>query len=679
MKIVRQRDEKDCGVCSLLSIIRHYKGDVPLEVLRLDAGVTNKGTTALSLLLVGRKYGFDTQGLKLNNLNELKQLPAIGHMNLKNGLSHYVVIYRYTKDKVYIMDSSKGKVVLSLEEFYRLWSKIVLVFYSKRKITVLKKNNTLKSIFFRILKSERKLIIMISFFSILLILFTIAFGYFFQVMINSINKSYPINYLKLLILLFGSILVFKIFLKYFRSIFETYLNKNVDALLMDDFLNHLYNLPLRVITSRQAGEIVTRVNELMGVKSIITDLFITSSLDLTITLFIIPLLINISSNLFVLLICAFFLYLCVGVITANIIYKKAYQNISYETEFNSTLLEDIKMFTSLKNLNLNQRFLKKTKNKLSLFLYDTFQLNLFLNRELLIKDIIYEIGLFVIMGWGCFLVYKKTINFSELVTFNTLLGYSFEPLKNIINSLPKYGFLKATITKLNDFLSINKEVENCGMKLSDFDVEVRNLSVSYNKYHKLFSNLNFLITKGEFIHLKGASGSGKSTLCNILMKYYEEYDGSIWIGNMNLKDINRATILKNIVYVSQNESLYTGTIKENIMMERIVDNEKFNEVCKICAIENIVDKKPLRYDSGISNEDNNISGGEKRRIILARALLKDFNILLLDEALNEVDKDLELKIIDNIKKKYKEKIIIYISHKDYPNIFNKTIDIGALA
>ena len=111
MKIVKQRDELDCGVCCLASVIKHYKGNVPLEVIRLDAKTNNSGTSALNLILAAQKYGLDGSGLELESLKSIKKLPAIAHLKLKNGLNHYVVIYKITKDKVVVMDPGKGKVV----------------------------------------------------------------------------------------------------------------------------------------------------------------------------------------------------------------------------------------------------------------------------------------------------------------------------------------------------------------------------------------------------------------------------------------------------------------------------------------------------------------------------------------------------------------------------------------
>ena len=145
------------------------------------------------------------------------------------------------------------------------------------------------------------------------------------------------------------------------------------------------------------------------------------------------------------------------------------------------------------------------------------------------------------------------------------------------------------------------------------------------------------------------------------------------IGKRNIKDLSLATIRKNIAYVSQNEALITGSIKENILLGRKVSDEKFYEICKLCLVDEIVAKKALRYEAIISNDSNNISGGEMQRIILARALLNDFSILMLDEALSEVDYYKEKRIIQNLKRKYKDKTIIYITHKNHDKLFDRVI------
>ena len=678
MKIVRQQDEKDCGVCSLLSIIRYYKGNVPLEQLRLDARTNNEGTTALNLVLASQKYGFDAVGMKVENLNDIKRLPAIAHLNLEKGYSHYVVVEKITKDKIILMDPAKGRVVKFLWEFQKEWSGVVLIFYPKQKIIVLKNEVTLFTILKKIFVSEKNLIKIIVLVSFLLTIFTIALGYYFQ-MFNSLYLSkYPINYLKVLVLVFAIFTCFKLFLTYYRSYLENHLNKNIDCLITSDFLKHLFSLPLNVINYRKSGEILSRVNELTSIKGLITEIFITYTLDFLLVVITTFLLIRISSKLFLILFLTTIFYLFVGIMTKKSIFEKAYQNISIESEFNNTILENIKMINSIKNLDAVDDTLKKIERKLAHYLYDTYKVNIILNKINIFKVSCYEIGFFLINTFGFYFVYEGIINIVDLITFNTLLNLYFEPLKNIVDSIPKYSFMKASITKINDFLSV--DIEKLGKKnvTRGYDISINNLSYSYNKYQNVLKNVNLNINEGQFVLLQGASGSGKSTLCSILNKYITDYSGDILFGTMNYKDLSIKTIRDNIVYVGQNENIFTGSIKENITFGHEVSDLEFKKVCNICKVDDIAYKKTFRYESLIGSDEGNISGGEKQRIILARAVLKDFNVLILDEALSEVDIKLELEILKNIRDNYKDKTIIYISHKKYPNVFDKVISMEAV-
>ena len=678
MKIVRQRDEKDCGACALLSLIRHYNGNVPLEQIRLDAKTTVDGTNALNLVLASQKYGFDALGMKVENLTDIKRLPAIAHLRKKKGYTHYVVIEKITKDKVVLMDPAKGKVMMSLCDFLQEWTGIVLLFYPKQKIVVLKNEVTLFNIFKKVFLSEKKLIRIIICVSFLFTIFSIAIGYYYQMFNSLYSRLYPLEYLKILVFIFAIFTIFKLFLSYYRSYLENHLNKNIDCLITSDFITHLFNLPLNVITSRKSGEILSRVSELTSIKGLITEVFITYTLDSLLVVITTFLLFCISSKLFFILFLTTCLYLCIGILTKKSIFEKAYQNISLESDFNSTILEDVKMINSIKNLDALDVTLKKIESCLTEYLFNTFKLNSFLNKINILKTSCYEIGFFLVNTFGFYFVYNGVINLIDLVTFNTLLNLYFEPLKNIIDSIPKYSFMKASITKINDFLSV--KCENIGTKIDTggFDISIKNLKFSYNKYQNVINDFSLDIKEGKFVLLKGESGSGKSTLCNILNKYITDYEGNVYLGKLNYEDLSIKTIRDNVVYVNQNENIFSGTIKENIMFAAKKNDLELDNICKICQVDKIVSKKSFRFLSMIGSDDVNISGGEKQRIILARALMKNFNILILDEALSEVDMKMELEILNNIRKFYKDKTIIYISHKKYPKIFDEIINLEAV-
>ncbi len=677
--VTRQQDLQDCGVCCLSSIIRYYDGYVPMERLRIDTHTTKDGSTAYNLLNAASKYGFEVRGVKITSLDDNNIfLPAIAHMKYKNGLNHFVVIYTITKNKVILMDPAKGKVSINRQEFLKNFSQILLMFYPRKKIIYLQKGKNIFEVLGTIINSERKLFSQIIVISIILTALSIIGSYYFKIGLDAISDNTYLDYFKLIVLVFGVITIFKCLFFYMRIYLENHLNKNIDVFLLSDFLNHLYKIPSRSIGSRSSGEIISRVRELNNIKSLYTELFVNFLLDFLLALVSIPILISISSKMFLVLFFVVAIYFIIGLFTTKTIYRKAYQNITLEEEFNSYLLESIDTYSTVKNLNLTNYVLKNVEEKLSKYLYDNYTLNNYLNNTDSLKNGINEIGFFVANTVGLFLIIQQQLSITSLITFNSLMSFFLNPLKNLIDILPKYNFFKATFDKISDFINIPTEKLGKRTPFNNYAITVDNVSYSYNDYNLTLKNIAMKIKKGEKVMFKGKSGCGKSTMCNILIKEFLNYQGEIYIGEKNLKDYSLKTIRDNILYVSQKEQLFTASIKDNILLGRNISEEKFLSICKICGVDKIVLKKPFRYETIITNNEGYVSGGERQRIVLARSLLKEAKIIILDEVLSEVDFISERKIILDLKKNYPDKTIIYITHKAQEDLFDTVINFEAL-
>ena len=291
-----------------------------------------------------------------------------------------------------------------------------------------------------------------------------------------------------------------------------------------------------------------------------------------------------------------------------------------------------------------------------------------------IKNIFYELSFFIINTYGFYLIYNNKFSLISLVIYNTFLSYFIDPIKNIVSLIPKYNFLRASFNKICDFININEEKMGDNEKLINGDIVFEKISFAYDNYNYIIKDFNEIIKTGEKIMIKGKSGSGKSSLCKLITRDFPLSEGNIYINGINIYDYSLSTIKNNVIYVGQKENLYTDTIKNNILFN-YKDETNFDKVCKICLVDLIVNKRKLRYDFGISNDSVNISGGEKQRIILARALLRNSKILILDEALSETDYFMEQTIIKNIIKEYPNKTIIYVTHKKQDNLFNRVINL----
>ncbi len=679
--IVKQRDLKDCGACCLLSILKYYDGYVPLETILMDTYTTRLGTTAFHLIETAKKYGFDAMGLKVEKEN-LKDIsfPVIAHWQMENQYSHFVVIYNFNKEKnnLLVMDPAKGLVTMNFDAFCLLWTNVIIKLTPNSKLPKLEKSKSIIHYLLKLVPKEKHLISKLLLTSVMFTIVSIISSFHFKIALNEITNT-NLSALKILITFFLILAIFKVILNYLKEYYENYLNKNIDLQVMIPFLNHLFLLPLNVINNRTTGEIVSRVREINAIKDLFSKVFVTIFLDLLLSIAASFFLYNINSKLFLLLLIIIAFYIIAGLLFSPLIYKKVMRNIEYEADFNNEVIEKIDSFPTLKNLNRPDMILKQLEYKYCLFLKDTFKFNKFITYHNFAKNFIKEIGICLVTSFGCYFILKSHLTLIDLITFNSLLIYMLDPLKNIIDLLPKINYLKASFNKISEFINIKEEnLKTLNEKFIPGDIVFENLSYSYNQYDYVFQDFNLKIKKNTKVMFKGKSGCGKSTACKLLFRLYDIQKGAIKINNINILDYGLNTIRSNITYLSQKEKLFSDTIYNNIVLDQKVSTERFKTICDICHLEEVVSKKPLRYETMISEHTNNISGGERQRILLARALIRKSAILILDEALSEVQTDLEKTIIKDICTKYKDKTIIYVSHRNHEKLFDQVIDFERL-
>lgn len=676
IEVVKQHDLKDCGACALACIIKYYGGYVPIAKIRDDTFTTGAGTTAYNLIETAKSYGFEAIGVKVGDIkNKDAYYPAIAHVVLKNGLNHFVVVYKVTKSYVWLMDPAVGKTKMKMADFNNIWDNVLILLTPINKILKYDKNLTISSLLFKLILKNKVIFIKICIINLILMLFTILTSFYFQIVVSAINQGEDNLLLKMIIAFFALTFLFKVFLNFMKNYYLTYFYKNLDVELFADFLDHIFNLPLKFIQNRTTGEIVSRVQDLSEIKDLLAEFFTNVLLNTILVIGSVGFLYSINRKLCFILCIVATIYIIIGLLFSKIIYRRVRDNINTTTIFNSSLVENVEANVSIKNLGLVKEFLRFLEEKLVIMFRSNFKTQTTLNIISFIKEFIYEIGIFLVLSVGVIMISKGELEVLSLVTFNSLLLYFMNPIQDFIEILPKYNYLKASFSKLSEFINIKQDNYEEGIKSIDkTSIEFVDVSYGYN-ITSILEHVNFKIEMGEKVFLKGPSGSGKSTICNLLQFPVDLKNGTIRLGEMNMADYSLGTTLKTILYVGQYEKLITGSIRENIICFRNVSDREFEKVTKICRIDAIVDKRPNRYDSIINAMQNNLSGGELQRIILARALLKPAKIVILDEALSEVNLDLELDIIDDIKKYYPTWTLIYVSHKDVSKRFDKIIDL----
>jgi ABC-type bacteriocin/lantibiotic exporter with double-glycine peptidase domain len=351
--------------------------------------------------------------------------------------------------------------------------------------------------------------------------------------------------------------------------------------------------------------------------------------------------------------------------------KKINKTIFDSTDYETNLIDYLNGLTSIIHSNSSINMFNTLNNSMIKSLNSNNAFNIYTSKCEFIKNVCSNSFLFIINTILFIDIINNSLDINSYIIINYLLSIIHSSLETITDYIPSILYIKNIIRKINEFYLIKKDDEG-NIEFTNGDIVITNLSFSYNKYTKVLNNKNLKIKKGDKIIIKGESGCGKSTLCKILNKEYD-YKGSIKINDKELSNIDLNSLRNNITYSSQQEYIFNGTIKDNITLGLKVDDQEFNKIANICLLDRIIKNRPFKYDTFLFGGAGDLSGGERNLIILARALIRNSKILILDETMKELNDEVENTVLDNIFKSYKDTTIIYVSHKNKKEYFKRCI------
>lgn len=664
--IVKQNGLKDCGPSCLLSIMKYYGVEASHEEVSFILKTNVNGTNALNIINGCKSFGFDGYGIKYSYdeiINNNISFPIICHIN-KNNLYHFIVVYKVKKDYLIVMDPSSNIHKLHKDDFKNMYLGVSLVIYPVKKINSLSPQKELKEHLINCLYLERKNITLLLILSFITIVLSTISNYFTLSIIDYIIPNYTLNLLVKISIIFLIILITKSTLNYIKNKCLITLENNISKNINNEVVRKLFNLPYLFFKNKSTGEIISRINDLKLFKELFSQIILNVSNYIIMILISLIILLIINRKLFIVFLIEMIIYFIIVISYKRIFRVKTEEVLESESVYNKILNESIYGYESNRNINMINYCIKKIEIKYISYLLKVKKLSSLLNNQNLIKDLLVDITEIITLILSTILIVNKIITIGEFILFNTLSYYFTEPIKNILDLEPNINLLKNVYRRLYDLLITREESISQNETELNGDIKIINLSYSHDGYNNIFENVKTNIPYKSKYLIYGESGNGKSTLIKILLKYLNDYKGSIFIGDLNLKDIDRNTISNNFTYVSQNGYLNNDTLINNIIHDRDISREKYEEMINICNLNKLRDSKKLRNNFMIEEDGFNISGGERQKIILARSLLKNSNYIILDEALSEVGIDEEKEIIKKVFKKFSDKTIIYISHKE---------------
>lgn len=668
---VKQFDITDCGAACLATVAKQYGLKVPITKIRQIAGTDTRGTNALGLIRAANQLCFSAKGIRITEEQFIEAddlpFPLIAHV-IKDKLLHYVVIHEKTKKEVIIADPAEGVKRYKLDDFFMIWSGVLIILTPDEKFQ--RGDNTvgLFSRFIHLILPHKRLLVEVILASILLTIIGLLGTFYMKFLIDDILPDSLISTLHVLSLGMLVLNVFRILLEVFRSILLLYLSRKIDIKMILDYYQHILKLPISFFDSRKVGEILSRLGDAAKIRNAISGSTISVLLDsMTVVAGAIILLLQ-SKTLFLITLASIPLY-------AAIVFgfSKPYRNINRRimqeaAEMHAYLVESISGAFTIKAFNgqeeakfeTEQYYMKQTKS-----IFKSFWLN---NIQSMLQALLVSVSNVLLLWVGSDLIINGSLSLGQLLTFNALSGYFTAPIKNLIGLQFSLQEAYVAADRLGEILDLEIEElhEEKKVKLQHLkgDIEFKQVDFRYGTRELVLENISLKIMPGEKVALVGASGSGKTTLVKLLLKYYLPEKGEVIIDGYNIQDVSAESIRSRIGYVPQEIYLFSGTIRENIAfgnpdatIEEVID------AAKLAQAHEFINDFPQRYETLLGERGANLSGGQRQRIGIARAILKQPELLILDEATSNLDSITERAFHQTIGAISKDLTVMIIAHR----------------
>lgn len=667
---VKQRDITDCGAACLASIAAYYKLGLPVSRIRQIAGTDQKGTNAWGLIKAAEKMGFTAKGVK-GDIDALPTapLPAIAHVIVKKILQHYVVLYHVKEGMAEYMDPSDGLMhKVTLDEFAEMWSGVLILLAPGNEFVPRNEKISNLQRFFYLLKPHRSILVQSLLGAVLYTVLGLSTSIYIQKITDYVLVDRNMKLLNLLSVGMVMILLAQLFIGTAKSIFIMKTGQKIDLRLILGYYKHLLTLPQRFFDTMRVGEIISRINDAVKIRAFINDTAISLLVNVFIVFFSFSLMFLYSWKLALIILTIVPFYGIVYYITNRVNKKRERKLMENSAELESQLVESLNSVRTIKEFGLESYSNMKTELRFVELLrtvYKSGQNAIFSGVSTEFLSRVYTI---ILLWVGCYFVVDNTITPGELLSFYAILGYFTSPAASLIGMNKSIQNALIAADRLFEIMDLEREEEENKMDLSPEkagEIIFSDITFSYGTRTDVFENFSFTIGKGQITAVIGESGSGKTTLVALVQKLYPLNGGSISIGGYNIAHITSESLRSIVGVVPQKLDLFGGNIVDNIAVGEFNPNiERIIDICKTLGMLGFIEKLPGGLNTYIGENGATLSGGQKQRIAIARALYRNPEILVFDEATSSLDSESEFFVQEAINKmKEAGKTVVVIAHR----------------
>ena len=669
---VLQHSEEDCGAACLASITQFYGKNLSVNRIREAIGTGQLGTTMLGLIRGAEVLGFNARGVKAHPdiLNEIDQLPLPAILYWQG--CHYVVFYGKRRRKYVIADPAVGIRYLSRSELSEGWSKgITLLLEVDPARFYAQENDPVKGFgrFFKPVWSYRKILAEALLINIVLGVLSLALPFLIQILTDDVlvRGDRP---------LLTSIAIAAITMQVMGSSLEllqfnliAHFAQRLELGLVLEFGRKILRLPLTYFESHRSGEIVSRLRDIQEINRLISQVAVSWPSQLFIAIVSFGLMLFYSRQLvLVALGIAAFMTLSTLLLWSTL--RRHIQSLLVlEAENQGVLVETFKGALTVKTTAAAPQFWEEFQSRfgrLANITFRTIQINI-VNRTFSVWFA--SVGDIAILWIGSGLVIKQELSIGQLLAFKAMNDNFLGFVSFVIRFVNEYIRTSAAVNRLAEVIDSTPETQDDLQKAwATIPRDAAIYCTCVNFHHPgrvgLLNDFSLIIPGGKVTALVGKSGCGKSTLVKLLSSLYPLQSGNIRIGNYNLQDLSLDCLRQQVILVPQEPHFWSRSIIENFRLgSPHAEFGQIVEACKIAEADDFISNLPDKYQTVLGEFGANISGGQRQRLAIARAIVNDPPILILDESTAGLDPVSEAHILDRLLTHRQGKTTILISHR----------------
>ncbi len=654
---VYQMEATECGAASLSMIFEYFGKYIPLEQMRIETGVSRDGCNAANIMRCAKKYGLECHGYRREpDALRTIDLPCIIHWDF----NHFVVFEGFKGEYAWLNDPAVGRRKITLEELDEEFTGVVLTFKPTDLFTKQKKENTFWSKVGLRLKGQYSVVVKLIYIGLLLVFPGLVLPVLSQIFMDDILVGGYQDWLTKLLVFMGALAILKGGLSYYRSLVLQKFRSKMTLVSGYGFLRHLLRLPVNFFDQRYAGDLVERMDSNTSV-----NVFLAGELAETV--------LNIFVAIFYLIVLIFYSPVMTAVGMINVVICLAAVAYSNKAIAGATMRLQIaggKLYGAVcAGLSITDTIKAsgaETEYTERILGFQAKQANI--EQELsryqeLVNAIPEAAGKLVdalLLLVGGILVINGEMTIGMLLAYNSLFDSFSEPVNQLVGFIQKIQQLKADISRVDDIeryaqderYAERPETKTMSRKLSG-EIELRDISFGYSTLKPpLVENFSFHLHSGESIAFVGASGCGKSTVSKLVSGLYQPWAGEVLVDGIPMTQVGTEVLNASIATVSQNIVLFSGSIRDNLTMwNPAVLEEDMIEAAKDACIHDFIMQQKDGYNYHLTEGATNVSGGQRQRLEIARALTGKPTILIMDEATSALDPIVEKQILDNIKRR----------------------------